>query len=102
MKPIYLLICIPLPWKHISLVIYVPLPRKYILLVICVPLSGKHIIMPCDMFFPTWETQISLVIVVFLVISVPPPEQHISIVICFFPTQETHIHSDMSCPTYRN
>ena len=40
------------------------LPRKHISLVICVPLPGKHLStwethIACDMFFPTQETHIT-------------------------------------------
>ena len=38
-----LLICIPLPGKHVSLVICVPPPGKHISLVKCVPPPGKNI-----------------------------------------------------------
>ena len=69
-----LVICVPLPRKHISLVICVPLPRKHISLVISVPLPRKHI---------------------FLVIHVPLPGKQISLVICVPLPWETHITRDM-------
>ena len=94
---ISLVICVPLPETHISLVICVPPPGKYVSLVICVSLLLNFISLvicvdmcsltwkthiPCGMFFPAGE-HISLLILVFLVICVFLPAQHISIVICF-------------------
>ena len=63
-KPIYLVICIPLPGKHISPVICVPLPHKHKFLVICVPQPGKHIEVSLVICFFPLRKHISLVILV--------------------------------------
>ena len=62
-----LVLCFPLPGKHISLVLCVPPPGKHISLVLCVPPPGKHR---------------------FLVLCVPPPGKHISVVLCVPPLKK--------------
>ena len=90
-------ICVPLPRTHISLVIYVPLPTKHISLVICVPYWETHI--PSEMCFQSWEIHIPSDMCSptkethIFSDSVPLPTKHKSLVICVFPTWETHILS---------
>ena len=90
-----LVICVPLPGKHISLVICVPLRRKHISLVICVPLPRKHIYLV--IFVSLLRKHISLVIWVplpgkheTLVVCVPLPGKHISLVLCV-PLPQKHV-----------
>ena len=90
-----LVICVPLPGKHISLVICVPLHRKHISLVICVPLPRKHIYLV--IFVSLLRKHISLVICVplpgkheTLVLCVPLPQKHVSLVI-WVPLPRKHI-----------
>ena len=73
-QAISLVICVPLPGKHISLVICVSLPGKHISPVKCVPLPGKHISLV--IFVPLPGKHINLVI------CLPLPRKHKFVVIC--------------------
>ena len=58
-------------WETRMLVICVPLPGKHISLTICAPLHGKQILIPCDMCVPLPGKHISLTI------CVAPPGKHV-------------------------
>ena len=73
--------CFPTLETHIPSDMCSPTSETHIASDMCSPSWKTHI--PCDMFFLPSGEHISLVILVFLVICVPLPAQHISIVICF-------------------
>ena len=108
---------VPLASKHMSVVLCVSLVVEHISLVIPYPGNSYHLwyvfpypgniyqwwyVFPYpetgsagDMCSPTTEH-------ISLVLYVPLPSKHISLVICIPPTKEMHITSDMCSPTYFN